>query len=293
MGKWWIIPEVIIAQFFTKWKERDGITIFKGEALPLTIKKFIGSKELENLNQTLFDTYQDKNKKPGQDTLKRAINARDSPGVFIETETDKDLLDLICYYAVGKNWSGALIEYSIKETDIPKLSKAQNAFSKHIKLEDRSILLPHPEVESFLLKITKCDPLSQDQAEHFYNAGLIIAERAKNEFSRARLNGVYGIFLVRNNEKLVFARQILKNSLDYSKTHSLTEEQLILLAKLSKIELKIGDPELAEIYIEDYLTIAKDSSKILNEAWAYSILGLIESIKKEDLKSISYYQMAI
>lgn len=292
MGKWWIIPEEIIGRFFEKWKERDGAKTFNDKELITTIERFI-KNELRNLDQDLFNKYVDAKNRPSKDTLKRAINARNSPGVFIGKETDKDLLNLICYYAVSKNWLNALDEQSIKEAEIPNLSKKETEKSKYKTFAQRSSQPSDSEVDTLLLKISKCDSSSPDKAEQFYNIGLGIAERTQNEFSRAKINGVYGAFLVLGNTKLSFARQILKDSLDYSRTHSLIEEQLVLLAQLTQIELKIGDPELAGIYIEDYLTITRTNDKVLNEAWAYSILGLIESIKKEDLKSMSYYQMAI
>ena len=125
MGKWIIIPDVIISAIKDAgWRDLEETPT--PERLEAEIQDFVDT-QLEGISPGFYADYKKKHIKCTSDKIKCAINQKSAEGngdsnnngVSVKKEGEiPHFLDLLCYYAKGKNWIDTLLEFNINESDV-------------------------------------------------------------------------------------------------------------------------------------------------------------------------------
>jgi hypothetical protein len=125
--------------------------------------------ELQRYDVSLWSYYKDQRNNLSEDTLKRALNKRPDNGVYYKN--NKNLLDLLCYYAFKKNWSKALQYFGIEEKEIKVRTIAEKKLAKEIQREIKKIIEEKGNIALVLISNAL-----KDIKEEFTDSGHIIID---------------------------------------------------------------------------------------------------------------------
>lgn len=121
-GKWWIMVESITTPIIKQLELKSPNNELLQKNIDTLVRDFI-KNDLRKIIPERYDSYA--NFDLESDKLLRALNIRSDGGVFIKSDVDKKLLDLLCYIGFTKNWLETLSSLNIKESDIEKITSEE------------------------------------------------------------------------------------------------------------------------------------------------------------------------
>lgn len=132
---WVVIPDEIVEAIENVCVKNCGNFTVANFLFDLTE---FAENELQRYDVSLWSHYKDQKNNLSEDTLKRALNKRPDNGVYYKN--NKNLLDLLCYYAFKKNWHKTLEHLRIEEKEIKVRTTAHKKLAKEIQKEIKKII---------------------------------------------------------------------------------------------------------------------------------------------------------